>query len=500
MGTIRKQAIYSSIVIYIGFFIGFLNTYFFVRNGNFTTEQYGLTRLMNDIANVFFSFSTLGVVPFIYKFYPYYHDNLPKAKNDQVAISVSILSLGCFVVTMLGVAFAPWFITHFGQNKNQLLGSYYYWIFPIALGLAAFTIFEGFAWFNQKNVVSSFLKETASRLLQTILIVLFVFNCINFDTFIKFFSLCYPIIAITLIGYLYYQKLIVFNFTWSIVTKKFYKKALSLMSLLYGGLIITTLAQYVDSIFIGTLSSNGLKDVGIYTLASFIASTVQVPQRSIIAATIPALSFAWKQKNLQEIDRIYKRSSINLLLLSLMIFGIIWVNVDQLFEALNIQQDFAAGKTVILLAGIARIIDAGTGVNSQIIGTSNYWRFEVFSGIFLLAMLIPLNYFLVKSMGYNGSAISNLISFFIYNAARLWFIWYKFKLQPFTVRSIFAPFIFVIVYFIVHSSMQQIDGIAGLVIRTTAFALLSSIVVLLTNITPDATQLYYLALEKFKRK
>ncbi|HAI83707.1 MAG TPA: polysaccharide biosynthesis protein, partial [Chitinophagaceae bacterium] len=74
-------------------FIGFLNTYFFVRNGNFTTEQYGLTRLMNDIANVFFSFSTLGVVPFIYKFYPYYHDNLPKAKNDQVAISVSILSL-----------------------------------------------------------------------------------------------------------------------------------------------------------------------------------------------------------------------------------------------------------------------------------------------------------------------------------------------------------------------------------------------------------------------
>ena len=78
MGHIRRQTILSSIIIYIGFAIGFVNTYLYVKQGIFTPEQYGLTRLINDISATFFSFGTFGVITYIYKFHPFYKNNLSK--------------------------------------------------------------------------------------------------------------------------------------------------------------------------------------------------------------------------------------------------------------------------------------------------------------------------------------------------------------------------------------------------------------------------------------
>ncbi len=73
MGQIRKQAILSSIVIYIGFFVGFINTWFFIRSGEhaFTPEQYGLTRLFFDVGQLMYAVSAFGVVAVVYKFFPY---------------------------------------------------------------------------------------------------------------------------------------------------------------------------------------------------------------------------------------------------------------------------------------------------------------------------------------------------------------------------------------------------------------------------------------------
>ena len=50
MGTIRKQTIISSILVYIGFFIGAVNMYFYTKDGSFTPEQFALTRIFFDFA------------------------------------------------------------------------------------------------------------------------------------------------------------------------------------------------------------------------------------------------------------------------------------------------------------------------------------------------------------------------------------------------------------------------------------------------------------------
>ncbi len=484
MGHIRRQTILSSLIIYLGFAIGFVNTYLYVKHGTFTSEQYGLTRLLNDVSATFFSFGTLGVVSYIYKFHPFYKNNLSQKENDQLGFSLLIIFLGFLFVIAGSIFLKPLFIRKFSA-RSLLFIKYYYWTLPFTLGLLLFTIFEAFAWFAQRSIFTNFLRETGLRLIQLVLILCFVVGWINFDGFIKWFSFCYLLVALVLIVYLIRKNSINITFKISRVTRKFSKKILSLMLLIYGSLIINTLAQYIDSIIIASISSGGLKDVGVYTLAGFIATTISVPQRSIISATVPVLSNSWKTKNYDEIKRIYNRTSINLLLLSLLIFSIIWLNVNDLFTALNINKDFEAGKMVILILGISKIIDAGTGVNSQIIGTSNLWRFEVLTGILLLSISIPLNYYLVKQMGINGSALSNLIAFAVYNMVRLFFIYKKFSMQPFTYKTVYAVLVTVAIFALCYFALNNMHGWIAIFLRSGIFVLLFALAVIKFRISPD---------------
>ena len=104
MSQIRRQSIISSVVVYMGFALGFLNTYMFAREGGFTKEQYGLTGIFIAVANLMFSFANVGMTSYIYKFYPYYKENLETKKNDILswALLISLVSF-CFVL---------WSITH----------------------------------------------------------------------------------------------------------------------------------------------------------------------------------------------------------------------------------------------------------------------------------------------------------------------------------------------------------------------------------------------------
>src|SRR5580658_5793433 len=105
MSQIRKQSIVSSVLVYIGFAIGLLNTYLFTRQGGFTSEEYGLTSIFIAIASIMLSVSNLGMNAYIGKFYPYYNDNLSKKRNDMMAWALLISMLGFSCVIIAGIIF-----------------------------------------------------------------------------------------------------------------------------------------------------------------------------------------------------------------------------------------------------------------------------------------------------------------------------------------------------------------------------------------------------------
>src|SRR4051812_40513259 len=184
MANIRKQAILSSILVYIGFLIGALNTYFFTKNGSFTPEQFGLTRVFYDLGMNIFVFGSIGLMPVMYKFYPYYHDNLKEEENDLLTWSLVGSFIGFLLVLTAGYFLQPFIVQKFIQ-RSPLILQYYYLIFLFGFGLLFFSILESFCWCLHKTVISNFLKETGMRILVLLLIILYFTKAVSFDTFIK---------------------------------------------------------------------------------------------------------------------------------------------------------------------------------------------------------------------------------------------------------------------------------------------------------------------------
>ena len=100
MSTIRKQSIYSTLVIYGGFIIGLVNTYLFTRKGIFTEEEFGLYNVLIAIALLLAAVGNMGAPYFIYKFFPYYKDRSGKNQNDQLTLA---LLLGIVVVLVVSL-------------------------------------------------------------------------------------------------------------------------------------------------------------------------------------------------------------------------------------------------------------------------------------------------------------------------------------------------------------------------------------------------------------
>lgn len=486
MSQIRKQSIISSLVVYIGFAIGFFNTYLFTREGGFTKAEYGLTGIFMAVANIMYSFANLGMGAYIYKFYPYYDDNLPKKKNDMLTWALLFSLIGFCLVIIAGVAFKDLVVRKYGTNSPDFV-KYYYYIFPFGLGLTLFSILEVYTWQLKKAVLTNFLREILFRVFTSILILLSFAGIIaSFDLFIKLYSFTFLATALVLIGYLIYSKQFSFTFKVSRVSKKFFKKILTLISFVYGGNLVFTISTVIDTVIIAAVLPNGLALAGIYTLAQNIASLIQAPQRGIISSSIAALSKAWKDKDMQKINRIYHSSSINQLLFSIGMFALIWLNFSDAVYSFKLQSGYIDAKWVFFYIGLMRIVDMGTGVNSQIINTSTRWRFDFFTGIVLLLLTLPLNYILTKYyFGVMGPAIANLIAFTIYNTIRYLFLIKKFNLQPFTIKTFYSLVLGVFSFYISYYTFMNLHGFTGMICRSSLFLLLFISGSFLLKLSPD---------------
>ncbi len=486
MSTIRRQSIISSAVVYFGFVLGFVNTYLFTRQGGLTKEQFGLTNTFIAFASIMFSVAGLGMPAYISKFFPYYKSHLPNKKNDQLSWALLFSSIGFLVVIIIGVSLKHILIDVIFKNSPELT-KYFYWIFIFGYGYTVYMIMEAYTWLQRKPVLSNFLKEVVLRLFVTVLIVLTTLEVIkSFDVFIGLYSFTY--IAITIVLFIFFIKRKELHFTFSVsnVTRKFRKKILQLVSYVWAGGLVFNIASVFDTIVIAAVMPNGMAFAGIYSLAQNISSLIQAPQRAIISSAIGPLSQAWKDKDYGKINRVYHRSSINQLIFSCAMFSLIWLNFDDGIRSFHLQLDYKQAKWVFFYIGLAKIFDMGTGLNAQIIGTSTFWRFEFTSGMILLALTLPLNYELTKHYGIIGPAFSNLISFSIYNAIRYTFLLRKFKMQPFTMKSVYTILLAGGSYLICYWLFDNHFGFIWIVLRSSLFIALFAAGMFLLRLTPDA--------------
>jgi len=482
MSQIRKSSLKATWWIYLGFLIGALNVYLLTHNDWFTPEQYGLTTSLREISLLICAFSTFGVTSYLIKFFPYYQDHTLPRDNDALVLALKVAMGGFIITCLVFYLMQPLIIRKFSTNSKMLV-EYFYYTLPMAFTILLFNILESYSYAFQKGVLTSFLRECALRVFTLAVIVLKVLNIINFETFVFLFILQYGFIVLLLAFILHKNGQLWLSFKKSRVTHKFRKKIFSIMLLSSFVVIVSVLRSVIDTLVLA--SKLDLAKAGIFAFSIYLVSLLQAPYRSIIAITIPVLSRAWKDKDHHQISKIYKRSSINLLCFALFTFFCIWLNYEDAIRFFNINPEYLEGKWVFFIVGMVTIIEMGTGVNSQIIGTSVYWRFELWTSVLLTALIIPLSYILTVSYGIIGPALANLVSFTVYNTVRYLFLWKKFRLQPFTIKTLEIIIFSFIGYITTYYIFNNIFGLSGLIGRTLFFIIFFIIIIYSRNISPD---------------
>lgn len=467
MSTIRRQSIISSLVVYAGFAFGALNNLLFARW--LTPEQNGLVAgMFVAISNMMYPIATFGMPSYINKFYPYYKGNLKDNENDMITVALTVTITAFGGLTIAGWVFRSWVVEQFGHN-SALLVHYYYWLFPFCGGVTLLYVLESYGWQLKRAVLTNFLRELLWRVLNTLLILLLFFNVLKYDGFVKAYSFNYVWIVLVLVLFLLRKRELHLVFRISNVTKKFSKKIWSLILLTWSAGVLLNFAQYFAQPVIAAVVKDGLAAVAVFTIGQFIASLIMAPQRAVAATATGALSHAWRDKDHGRIGRIYQRSAINQLIFAVGMFILIAINFRDAILFFGLPPIYLQAETVFLIIGLNRVIDMGTGLNTQIIGTSIHWRFEVITGVILVTLTLPLNYWMAKRYGIIGPAIADLATFSVYNTIRCIFLYAQYQLNPFNKNTFYTLCIGLVLFFGCKWLFGAYSGFWWMVLRSAAF-------------------------------
>ncbi len=496
MGIIRKQSIFSSVFSYLGFAIGAVNK-LLIFPVFFTSKQIGLTTLLVDFGLIFSAVATLGTNSITAKFFPFYKAYLPKRKNDLPAFTLFICLGGCLIVLSALFIFREFISRKFGA-QSPLFVSHYQLLYPLVVSIALFSLFESYAWSIRKTVISNFLREVVFRLFVLLLLVLYIYKIISLETFFSLYAFIYVPAVVILLIYLIRSGNFPINFSVSNVTRRMHKRIISFGALVFSSSILNVVSRAIDVIFLASQSTGGLSDANVYSYGSYMISIMEVPQRSITAIATPVIAQAWKDKDEKQIEVLYHKTSLNLLIVGFAIWGLIYLNMDNAIAYLG--KEYAPMKTVFFIMGIAKLIDLGTGANSQILLLSKFWRFDFFTNMIYVILSLPLNFFLVRKYGIYGPPFANLIALTVFNTVRFLYIWKFFRIQPFTLYTlyaiVFALACIVSIHFIPMMGNIYTDVIFRSAIYTGAFAGC----ILLFRISPDISALYESTWERFRKK
>ena len=485
MGVIQKQSIQSTFVIVFGFAIGAFNLIIFAPK-ILTAKELGLTRIITDAGMTLAALCTLGCIPVINKFFPFYKSYLRPEKNDLPLITLVVCMIGFIVMCFAGYGAKDFVVRKFSE-RSPLFVEYSYLVYPFAFFWLLFMWLESFSWSFRKGVLSNALKETLARIIFFFLLLAFSYQLISLNHLFVLFSFQYLIPVIVLFFILRKTGAFMFVNSISPVTSRIKGKMINFGLFVFGAQFLNLLSRTVDTFILASKSERGLEDAAVFTIATYVIALMEIPQRSITSISIPVLAESWKNKDTHRISNIYTKSVSNLLVIGLGIFGLIWLNIHNLAGYLG--KDFAGIEAIVLFMGTGKLIDLGTGANSQIINTSSYWKVDFTTNVIYTLIALPLNYILIDHYGLMGAAYAFLISLAVFNSMRFGFLWFKFGFQPYSFKSFLAVLIAIICTLITYSIPRVPSVIADTVVRSITFLLLFLPSMYFANISEEINQL-----------
>lgn len=496
MGTVRKQSIYSFFYIFIGFALGAINT-LFLYTKFLSTEEYGLTGVFRDFFSLFGILFTFGSTTALYKFFPLYHARLGREKNDLPFLIMLVSTVGCIIFTLGCFVFKDLIIRKF--SNSPLFIAHFYLVIPLTISSLLISQLEGFAFMLKRTAASNLIKEVGFRVIQTIIIVLYIYDYISIDTFFLLFSLMYiPSLFIMLI-LITYNNGIKLNFRISSLSRKIYRKVIGFSLFHFSGGVIAILPFALNGILISSISEKGLTDTGVYTIASFIVSMLDVPLRGMRGIGVATYSEGFMNNDMERISRMQKSASLSLFIVGFCIFGLLLPNIENLVY-FSKGEDFHPVIYIFFIVGIAKLIEMSMGMNDSLLSMSKKWKTDFFISTSVVVLSIPVNIAFIKWNPLLGAAIGQSIILILFCIARMVAVWLFFRTQPFSGKTLVILLIGSVATLVAYYLPPVEYVFLDILMRGGIFLLLYAVPLLYFNISQEMTDIYLIVKRKVLRK
>lgn len=432
MGKLRKESTYATILLYFGLVIGFFGTAI-IRPKLLSAEEIGFLQVTLNMVSLFGSAFILGGHLLIIKM-------LPKLRTDDnknrglFRLIVSLGLIGCLV----GIPMLILLESFFFENNDgvRFQGIDYDSLFYSLLFIAIFakTFFYLFDNYLRAYFISTpgvFSENVLLKALPIMALVLIYLNWVSYD-FVVYFNLIIYLIPLFLVLY-YLKKIKAINWTKpGPFTQAEKREMLGISSVGFMEIISYFIVLFIDVFMLKRLMND--EAVGIYTTMFFFGAVVSIPLKALIRIAHPMISEAFVKKDMNTISTIYLKSSNILFVLGGLVFLLVWGNRYSVTEFLD--PIYSQGIWVIFFIGLAHLVEVISSVNYQIISITPHYRFNLYMGVFLVALLIITNYIFIDLFGLVGVAIGSFVSMVVVNLARHIFLVSKYNLSPFSKNTV----------------------------------------------------------------
>ncbi|BDU25516.1 MULTISPECIES: polysaccharide biosynthesis C-terminal domain-containing protein [unclassified Flavobacterium] len=426
MGIVLNQSFKNTVITYIGFGIGAINTLYLYPIFLGATF-YGLTNYITSSANVIMPLFAIGMQNTLVKFYSQYKTEEEKSQFLSFTVLFPILLI--IPLLLIGLCFYDE-ILFFLSKKNAIVKTYV-WLIPfIGLTMAYFEIFYAWARVHMHSVFGNFIKEIGLRLFSLFLLIAVYYNVLSVEGFVYATAVLYLLAFLVTMFYAFSVKKPHFQIarpknTKDILVYTFYIILSGSVAnlLLDGDKMILNQYMIIDNI-------------AFYSVATYIALVISVPSRAMHQIVYPITAKLMHENKHDELNQLYKKTSINLQMVGGFVMLCIFVNINQLYEL--VPKEYSGGIAVVFMIGLSKYFDLILGNNNAIIFNTKYYRMVLYLGLMLVVLTIVLNMIFIPIFGIFGSAFATLLSITLYSLAKLLFVVKKLHLYPFTKETIYS--------------------------------------------------------------
>ena len=506
MGIIARQTIKGTIATYIGVFIGFVTT-FFILTSYLTAAEVGLTRVLVDAATLFSSLALMGTGSSTLRFYPHFKDD---SRNQQGLYfwTLIIPFVGFLLFLIAFFAFKELIISAF-EDKSPLFVDYVYYTLPIAFFILYMCVFETNATILERVVVPRMIREVFIRASLLVGYLLYgLWHVIDLDGLVMVFCITYGLGAVLNLCYLLFSQKISFKPDFSKITPALRRDFLLYTLFLITAALVGSVMPTLSSFFIS--AKMGLMFTGVYAIANYIATMVEIPSRSLNAIVQPRIAVAIRSTppDLQTATRLYQQVSLNQLLVGMVILILIWINIDLFFDLLPNGEQYAAGKWVVLILAVSKLVSSAFSIGVSALSYTRWYYTSLIFTLILMVSSIFLNNYLIPICGIEGGAWATLGSNVIYYILLLAFVKWRVGTYPFSRGQLKVLAVGVLMFalnylilFVVGKVVPEpslafrvVEG----VVRTGIVSVAGLLAVYYGNVSADVNELIQKAVRKLK--